>query len=129
MTDRETTDQPASDESIPMAAATSQATPIACTATAEEAVRQATRIRALRRLARREERTETGARFWLPDTPAMERDLREFANFEAQCCAFASFAVERDGDALRLTVEAPPEAAAGVDGLFLASPSRTIGSA
>ena len=90
------------------------------------------RIRALRHLAQREERTESGARFWLPDTPGIERDLREFADFEAQCCAFASFAVERDGGALRLTVEAPPEASAWVDDLFsaaAASPSEGAGSA
>ena len=128
MSDRTTTEEAEGDESIPMATVA----PIACSATAEEATRQVTRIHALRRLAVREERTASGAHFWLPDTPAIERDLREFADFEAQCCAFATFSVERDGDALRLTVEAPPEASPWVDDLFsaaAASPSEGAGSA
>ena len=124
MTDQTNTDEAGADEAIPMAAVTAPAAvPIACEATAAEAALQATRIHALRNVALREQRTASGGSWWLPDTPAMERELREFANFEAQCCAFAAFSVERDGDALRLTVEAPPEASAWVDELFSGSPS------
>ena len=133
MTDQTNTDEAGAGEAIPMAAATApSAVPIACEATAAEAAVQAERIHALRAVALREQRTGSGGSWWLPDTPAMERELREFANFEATCCAFATFSVERDGAALRLTVEAPPEASAWVDGLFsaaAASPSEGAGSA
>ena len=133
MTDQTNTDEAGAGEAIPMAAATvPSAVPIACEATVAEAAVQAERIHALRTVALRERRTGSGGSWWLPDTPAMERELREFANFEATCCAFATFSVERDGDALRLTVEAPPEASPWVDDLFsaaAASPSEGAGSA
>ena len=124
MTDQTNTDEAGAGEAVPMAAATApSAAPIACEATAAEAAVQAERIHALRTVALREQRTESGGSWWLPDTPAMERELREFANFEATCCAFATFSVERDGDALRLTVEAPPEASSWVDELFSGLPA------
>ncbi len=50
----------------------------------------------------------------------VERELRELARLEADCCSFADWKVERREDALVLDVTAPPERVPAVRALLAA---------
>jgi hypothetical protein len=66
------------------------------------------------------ERTETatGVRLAFRSGTSIERELRELAALERQCCAFARFDVSASGERLLLDVSAPPEGVAAVRAMF-----------
>jgi hypothetical protein len=59
-----------------------------------------------------------GIRVRFRDTPSIEQRVRELAEAEARCCAFLSFAIGRDGDALWLEITAAPEARPVIEQFF-----------
>jgi hypothetical protein len=67
------------------------------------------------------ERTSDGARQIYRADPAVERELEELIDLEAQCCAFLDFSLTHGGDRLTLEVSGPPEAGEIV-ALFAAAP-------
>jgi hypothetical protein len=93
--------------------------PIACTLSADGMAARLELIDALCAdgLLRRT-RTHAGLRVHLRDTPEIERRARELIAAEAKCCAFLSFDLGREGDALVLDVTGPPDAGAIIDLFF-----------
>jgi hypothetical protein len=62
--------------------------------------------------------TATGVRLAFRPGDATERELRQLAALELQCCAFARFDVSTSGKELLLDVSAPPEGVAAVRAMF-----------
>ena len=62
--------------------------------------------------------TDAGLRVRLRDTPDIERRTRELIAAEASCCAFLTFDLEREEDALRLDITGPPDARPVIDLFF-----------
>ena len=62
--------------------------------------------------------TATGVRLAFRSGSAAERELRELAALERQCCAFARFDVSVSGEELLLDVSAPPEGVPAVQAMF-----------
>jgi hypothetical protein len=63
-----------------------------------------------RRALRSRDPLEGGARLTFAGDATTERDLRDLVAAEAQCCAFLTFDLRREDDALRLDVTGPEEA-------------------
>jgi hypothetical protein len=63
-----------------------------------------------RRALRARHPLEGGARLTFAGDATTERDLRDVIAAEAQCCAFLTFDLRREDDALRLDVTGPEEA-------------------
>ena len=82
--------------------------PIACTATSEELPVRIEQIERLRSNLDRVERTEHGLLLHLPQSPAVEADLRRFTDDEKGCCAFWGFDLTTAAGELCLRWEAPP---------------------
>jgi len=80
------------------------AAPIACTLDPGRLHARLARIDALAAEALGRQRVLGGVRFRFRATPATERRLRELVLAESRCCAFLSFALEREGDDLCLDV-------------------------
>ena len=68
--------------------------------------------------------TSSGVRVRLRDTPAIEQRTRALIAAESKCCAFLSFALQRDGDGLLLDVSGPAEARPVIDMFFASGPAR-----
>jgi hypothetical protein len=66
--------------------------------------------------------TDAGLRVHLRDTPDIEERTRQVIAAEASCCAFLTFDLGREDDALILDVTGPPEARPVID-LFFESPA------
>jgi hypothetical protein len=62
--------------------------------------------------------TDTGVRLAFSLTPDVERRLSLLVAAERECCAFASWTVNRAGQELVLTVDSTGEGAAAVQELF-----------
>lgn len=62
--------------------------------------------------------TDAGLRARLRDTPDIERRTRELIAAEASCCAFLTFDLQRDDDALVLDITGPPDARPVIDLFF-----------
>ena len=96
--------------------------PIACTLTPAEMRDRATSIDALLRDALLGQREIAGGlRTTFRDTPDVERRVRELVAAESRCCAFLSFAVGREDDALCLDITGGPEARPVIDQFFTAA--------
>jgi|SRR5213592_378253 len=62
--------------------------------------------------------TATGVRLAFRSGASTERELRELAALERQCCAFARFDVSASRGRLLLDVSAPPDGVAAVRAMF-----------
>jgi hypothetical protein len=66
------------------------------------------------------ETTDGGLRLVLAADESVEHELRELADLERECCAFATWSVERVGDRLVLDVAARrDDAVPAVQGMFV----------
>ena len=68
---------------------------------------------------RGEERAD-GVRFSFVGDDELESRIRTLAAAEKTCCAFLDFEVTRTGDAIHLTITAPPEATGALRLMFAA---------
>jgi hypothetical protein len=93
--------------------------PIACTLEPTEMRERAASIDALLDDALLDQREiDGGLRADFRDAPDVERRLHELVAAESRCCAFLSFAVGRDEDALWLDITGAPEARPVIDQFF-----------
>jgi hypothetical protein len=101
--------------------------PIACTLNAAEQAKRAASSNALvakEMLAAAATRRGASMTF----RPEAERELRELIAAESRCCSFLEFALEPEGDCLRLTVEGPEGALPIIEELFgLEAARKTLG--
>ena len=97
--------------------------PIACTlGSADARTRQQRWLAVAKDALLASERTTGGARQIYRADPAVELELKELIDLEAQCCAFLDFNLMHGDDQLTLEVSGPPEAGEIV-GLFAAAPN------
>jgi hypothetical protein len=93
--------------------------PIACTLSADG---MAARMQLIDALAAygllRRTSTDAGLRVYPRDTPDIEERTRQLIAAEASCCAFLTFDLGREDDALVLDVTGPPEARPVIDMFF-----------
>jgi hypothetical protein len=93
--------------------------PIACTLDAARMRKRGASIDALFSNALGDQREiDRGLRARFRDTPGIEPRIRELVEAEARCCAFLSFAIGRDGDALWLDITGAPEARPVIEQFF-----------
>jgi hypothetical protein len=92
---------------------------IACSLGHEELAERRARWRALvaESLIERTE-TSAGVRLAFRSGAVADRELRELAALERECCAFARFEVRTSGGQLLLDVSAPPEGVGAVQAMF-----------
>ncbi len=96
--------------------------PIACTlGPADAQTRQQRWLAVAHDALLTSERTSDGARQIYRADPAVQQELKELIDLEAQCCAFLDFNLTHGDDRLTLEVSGPPEAGEIV-GLFAAAP-------
>ena len=93
------------------------ALPITCTLGADDYRERMAWIAELNRTALRHH-TQDGLRLVLTYAPDAGERVRELVRRERDCCAFLTFSVQEDTDAVWLTVEAPAEAGASAAVLF-----------
>lgn len=95
------------------------AEPIACTLTSVEQLRRRERWRRLRDAgnAIRIE-TPTGLHIEFMHSDAVERELRELAELERDCCAFARWQVRTDGGRIALEIDAEDHGIEVLHGMF-----------
>src|SRR5262245_56089651 len=62
--------------------------------------------------------TDTGLQLHFRRDPAVERELRELAAVEGECCAWATWTVEAEADELILEIGSTGHAVSVVHGLF-----------
>ena len=62
--------------------------------------------------------TSRGVRLSYREDAGVERELRELAELERECCGFATWLVSADEDRIVLDVSAPGEGAAAVRAMF-----------
>ena len=67
--------------------------------------------------------TDHGVRFFYTASEDAERELRELARLEAECCPFAEWRLSQRGEELVLEVTSTGEGAAAVRALFGFGPS------
>lgn len=93
--------------------------PIACTLTGTEQLDRRERWHRLRDAgdAVRIE-TPTGLRIEFEHSPALERELRNLAELERACCAFATWEVGRTPTGVALDVDADGDAVDVLHGMF-----------
>lgn len=92
---------------------------VACTLTATDLKSQRERWRALGEnfgLARTE--TDDGLRLRFRDHPAIEEELHALVAAENECCSWASWTVERDGDGLVMAARSKDEGVATLHTMF-----------
>ena len=97
--------------------------PIVCTLNPAEMRDRGARVDALAAdalLSR--ERIDGGRRHRFRADDAVEREVRELAALESRCCAFLTFAVAREPDAVVLDVTGAPDAQPVIEQFFLGPP-------
>jgi hypothetical protein len=93
--------------------------PIACTLPPADLRARGDHIAQIaQRALRSREPLERGARLTFAGDAVTERDLRDLIAAESQCCAFLTFDLEREDDALRLDVTGPEDAQPIIAQLF-----------
>jgi hypothetical protein len=99
-----------------------ETTPVACTLTAADLAAQARRWEQLIAGALTG-RTETadGLRVSFRPGPGTEDELRALVAVETECCAWATWTVQRDGEAVVLDVRSAAEGVAALHGMFTAA--------
>jgi hypothetical protein len=97
-------------------------TPIACTLDAAEMRDRVASIDTLLDDALLDQREiDGGLRARFRDAPDIERRIHELIAAESRCCAFLSFAVGREPDALWLEITGAPEARPVIEQFFVAA--------
>ncbi len=92
---------------------------IVCGLGQEKAATQAERwLRLWREAALGRAGTAHGLEIRFRDEPAIERELRDLVSVESRCCAWARWAVRRDGGELVLQVNSTPGGAAALRAMF-----------
>jgi hypothetical protein len=93
--------------------------PVACSLSGDSKVarRQAWQ-RLSDRYLRARRATAEGMELTFSDREGVEKQLRELAALEADCCSFAEWRVRRTDGVLRLEITAPGPAVAAVHALF-----------
>lgn len=95
--------------------------PIACTLAAAEMCGRGARIDALAADALLErEPIEGGLRHLFRADDAVEREVRQLAALESECCAFLIFEVSRSRHAIMLDVTGTPDAQQVIEQFFVA---------
>jgi len=93
---------------------------IACTLTMGEQITRRERWRTLgQRSSGGVVETSTGLRLVFRASPSVERELRELAELERECCSFATWTVRRAEEHVLLDVDAHGEAIAAVHEMFV----------
>jgi hypothetical protein len=93
--------------------------PIACTLDAAQMSERVASIDALLDDALLDQsEIDGGLRTRFRDAPGVEARIRDLIDAESRCCAFLSFAVGRDGDALWLDITGAPEARPVIEQFF-----------
>ena len=93
--------------------------PIACSLDAADyAARRQQTAEIARDALRSREPAEGGVHLTFAATDATERELRDVIAAEADCCSFLRFALDRDGETLRLNVTGPADAQPIIAELF-----------
>ena len=82
--------------------------PIACTIGSDEIAGRVEVVERMRASLERVERTDHGLRLHSPNEPAIEADVRHFADDEKRCCQFWGFAIDATDEHLTLRWEGPP---------------------
>jgi predicted ester cyclase len=96
--------------------------PIACTLNPAEMRDRVKSIDALLTDALLDQREiDGGVRTTFRDTPDVEHRIRELVAAESRCCAFLSFVVGREDDALWLDITGAPEARPVIEQFFVAA--------
>jgi hypothetical protein len=100
-----------------MTVATSEPTPIACTLGQGDYRQRLAWIADLNRDALRAQQRD-GLRLELTYAPAARDRVREMVARERDCCAFLTFDLQQEADAVRLVIEAPEDARDVLDAVF-----------
>jgi hypothetical protein len=95
----------------------SEAAPIACTLTRDDFDSRLAWIGELTRDALREHRRDDLV-LQLTYAPEAAHRVREMVRREQACCAFLTFDLRAEPDAVQLTITAPEDARAAADALF-----------
>lgn len=96
--------------------------PIACTLEPAEMRDRVASIDMLRHDALLDQHEiDGGLRTTFRDAPGVERRVRELVAAESRCCAFLSFAIGRQDDALWLDITGASEARPVIDQFFAAA--------
>jgi hypothetical protein len=95
----------------------SEPVPIACTLGPGDFRQRLAWIADLNRDALRDQRRD-GLRLELTYAPAALDRVREMVARERDCCAFLTFDLQQEADAIRLVIEAPEDACDALDAVF-----------
>jgi hypothetical protein len=91
--------------SIPLYDATA---PIVCTADTDEVPKRIAQIERMRAALDRIDRTEHGLLLHFLNNPALETDVRRFADDEKRCCRFWGFEIDATPEQITLRWDGPP---------------------
>jgi hypothetical protein len=100
-----------------MTATISKPAPIACTLGPGDFRQRVACIADLTRDALRAQHRD-GLRLELTYAPAALDRVREMVAREKECCAFLTFGLQQEADAVRLVIEAPEDARDALDAVF-----------
>ena len=103
------------------------AAPIACTLSARDMKTRMADIAALNNASLREFRRDDLALELIYAPEARERVL-EMIGRERECCAFLTFDIREDADALHVVIRAPESARAGAEAVFMPFQSKRVAS-
>jgi len=92
--------------------------PIACTLSADELGSRSAEWSALLAEVTERQPTTDGMRLRLPNAPEVAAKAADLIAREVQCCAFFTFVLTVDADAVWLEVTTPPDGRDVVDRLF-----------
>jgi hypothetical protein len=107
---------------------TSEPAPVACTLGAGDFRQRLVWITDLNRDALRTQRRD-GLRLELSYAPAALDRVREMVARERECCAFLTFDLQPEADAVRLVIEAPEDARDALDVVFEPFQAREFAAA
>jgi hypothetical protein len=110
-----------------MTVTTSEPAPVACTLGAGDFRQRLAWIADLNRDALRAQRRD-GLRLELSYAPAALDRVREMVARERDCCAFLTFDLQQEADAVRLVIEAPDGARDALDAVFEPFEARESGA-
>lgn len=103
-----------------------QTRPVVCTLAAKDMPSRADAFRSVFQHLRETEPLHGGFRWMFVEQPGLQERLVALAEREHDCCPFAEFRIERDGDAIVWTVRLPPGSEALLS-LFMALPEHLAG--
>jgi hypothetical protein len=92
--------------------------PVACSLAADDQPAQLAEWTELLALVEHRERLDGGVRLQFAPDPALAGKLADLATREHACCSFFTFTLHLAGDAVRLDVQAPDDAAGVIADFF-----------